>query len=173
MTSIQQRANAIRNALLALGAALGLLTGACTTSGPRTQADAIESYLEAERPEDAARAAENAIRRDPENPELRKLAARAHGDTGNAERAIDHLEVALQLSPSDPAISIELGRLEQERENVPDAYVAYRRATQLAPDDIRGWSGLALTAEALGFEQEAVDAYAHWAELEREQGLDP
>ena len=81
--------------------------------------------------------------------------------------------MAHQLSPDDPEVSILLGELEQRRENMPDAYVAFRRATQLAPEDIRGWSGLALSAEALGFEAEAVDAYARWAELERDQGLRP
>jgi len=46
--------------------------------------------------------------------------------------------------------------------------VAYRRAAELAPDDIRAVSGLALTADTLGFEDEARVAYARWAELERE-----
>jgi Flp pilus assembly protein TadD len=46
--------------------------------------------------------------------------------------------------------------------------VAYRRAAEIAPDDVRAVSGLALTADTLGFEEEARVAYARWAELERE-----
>jgi Flp pilus assembly protein TadD len=45
--------------------------------------------------------------------------------------------------------------------------VAYRRASELAPDDVRAVSGLALAADSLGFEDEARAAYARWSELER------
>jgi Flp pilus assembly protein TadD len=169
MTTACRRAPA-----LAATAALGALTALLACAGPPPEApNPVEAHLEAGRFLDAAREAEKAVRRDPEDPALRVLAGRAHGGAGNLERAIAQLEMAHQLSPSDPEVSILLGELEQQRENVDDAYVAFRRATRLAPDDIRGWSGLALTAEALGFEQEAVDAYERWAELEREQGLVP
>jgi len=169
MTTSIRRVRALA-AIAALGALPGLY--ACAGPPPETQGP-VEVYLEAGRYLDAAREAENAVRRDPEDPSLRILAGRAHAGAGNLERAIDQLEMAHQLSPGDPEISILLGELEQQRENVADAYVAFRRATRLAPNDIRGWSGLALTAEALGFEAEAVDAYERWAELEREQGLVP
>jgi Flp pilus assembly protein TadD len=149
------------------------LLGACASPGPSEPQHEIELQLAEGRYLEAAREAESAVRRDPDDPTLRILAGRAHAGAGNLNRAIDQLEMAHQMSPNDPEISILLGGLEQQRENVPDAYVAFRRATRLAPNDIRGWSGLALSAEALGFEAEAVDAYARWAELEREQGLTP
>lgn len=154
------------------GTILLLLAFGCVTT-PETPQSVAEAYLEAGRYVDAAREAEAAVRRTPDDPELRMLAARAHDGAGSYERAIDHLEEALELSPSDPEISIQLGEIEQGRENVEGAYVAFRRATQLAPDDVRAWSGLALSAEALGFEDEATQAYAEWARLEEEQGLDP
>jgi len=152
---------------IALGFALAC---ANTQSSPNSVA---EAYLEAGRYVDAAREAEAAVRRDPTNPALRQLAARAHAGAGSTERAVDHLEEALEVAPEDPEISILLGEIEQGRENVEDAYVAFRRATQLAPDEIRAWSGLALSSEALGFEDEAASAYAEWARLEDEQGLAP
>ncbi len=83
-------------------------------------------------------------------------------------QAIDHLEAAIQVAPSDAGAWIQLAALENGRGNTADAYVAYRRAAELAPDDIRAVSGLALTADTLGFEEEARVAYARWAELERE-----
>jgi cytochrome c-type biogenesis protein CcmH/NrfG len=156
-----------------LPALLALAAGLACAGPPPEPANPVEAHLEAGRFLEAAREAETAVRRDPEDPALRVLAGRAHAGAGNLDRAIAQLEMAHQLSPRDPEISILLGELEQRRENVDDAYVAFRRATRLAPNDIRGWSGLALTAEALGFEAEAVDAYARWAELEREQGLQP
>jgi len=149
-----------------------LLALACA-SAPTTPKSVAEAYLDAGRYVDAAREAEAAVRRDPADPRLRQLAARAHAGAGSTERAIDHLEEALELAPSDPEISIQLGEIEQSRENVEDAYVAFRRATQLAPNEIRAWSGLALSSEALGFENEAAQAYAEWARLEEEQGVAP
>ena len=155
--------------LLALALALG-----CASPTRQEQPEIAAVYLEAGRYEDAAREAEIALRRRPDDVALRKLAARAHQGLGDVDRAIAHLEMAFDQAPADPEISVALGELEQQRENLPDAYVAFRRATELAPGDIRAWSGLALAAEALGFENEAVDAYARWAELERqEQGLEP
>ena len=154
-------------------AAAASLLGACRSPAVGTHASVAEVYLEAGRHQDAAREAEIEIRREPENPRLRIVGARAHAGLGNTERAIDHLEVALGLSPRDPQISVLLGELEQSRENLPDAYVAFRRASKLDPDEIRAWSGLALAADALGFEEEAADAYERWAELEQEQGFLP
>ena len=160
---------------LGLGAALGLagLCGGCQTGADGAPPGVAQVYLDAGRFQDAAREAELEIRRQPDDPQLRILAARAHAGLGNTERAIEQLEVALDLAPRDPEVSILLGELEQGRENLPDAYVAFRRAADLAPDDIRAWSGLALSAEALGFEEEAAQAYERWAELEQAQGLAP
>jgi cytochrome c-type biogenesis protein CcmH/NrfG len=62
--------------------------------------------------------------------------------------------------------SILLGEIEQQREKPGEAYVAFRRAAQLAPEDPRAVGGLALSAEALGFDKEASDAFATWAELD-------
>jgi tetratricopeptide (TPR) repeat protein len=153
--------------------ALVLCIGACRTTGPDTPQTATEIYLDAGRYRDAAREAEQDIRVKPDDVALRKLAARAHAGAGNPERAIEHLEIAFDLAPADAETSVLLGEIEQKRGNLPDAYVAFRRAAQLDPDDIRAWSGLALSAEALGFEEEAADAYARWARLEQELGLSP
>jgi len=172
MRSMSRRLESAPALILAACLALPLLHG-CASHGPGEPQNPIETHLEAGRYLEAAREAESAVRRDPENVSLRVLAGRAHAGAGNLDRAVDQLELAHQLAPHDAEISILLGEIEQQRENVPDAYVAFRRATRLAPDDIRAWSGLALSAEALGFEGEAVDAYTRWAELEREQGLAP
>jgi tetratricopeptide (TPR) repeat protein len=152
---------------------LALSATGCQSPVASAPQSVAQVYLEAGRFEDAAREAELEVRRNPQDPELRLIAARAHQGLGNTERAIEHVEVALDLTPGDPEVSILLGELEQGRENLPDAYVAFRRASKLAPDEIRAWSGLALSAEALGFEEEAAKAYARWAELEQEQGFVP
>jgi Flp pilus assembly protein TadD len=151
--------------------ALGLLA-ACAGPGTRDPAALANASLAAGRVDDAVREIELAVRQRPRDPALRRQAAHIYTRADELERAVVHLEVALQLAPSDPEISVQLGTLEQRRGNLPDAYVAFRRAAELAPDDLRAVSGLALSAEALGFEEEAAASYARWAELERELGLE-
>jgi len=152
-----------------LSGLLALAALACAGGNYGGPHGVTEIYLEAGRYQDAAIEAEKELKRYPEDVTLRKLAARAHAGAGNLHRAIEQLDLALDLAPSDPEISVLLGELEQRRGNLSDAYVAFRRASQLDPDEVRAWSGLALSAEALGFEAEAQTAYARWAELEGEE----
>jgi Flp pilus assembly protein TadD len=128
------------------------------------------AYAETGRYDEASREIERAVRTHPRNAALRRQASDIYANSGNLDRAIAHLEVvAVQIAPGDPQAWIVLGELENRRHNVADAYVAFRRATQLAPEDIRAVSGLALAADSLGFDEEAEAAYASWAELERRQ----
>jgi Flp pilus assembly protein TadD len=83
-----------------------------------------------------------------------------------APRTLEELDRALQRDPDDPEISIRIGELELAAGNTADAYVAFRRAAALSPDDVRAVSGLALAADALGFDDEARAAYARWEALE-------
>lgn len=163
-------------------AALALAAG-CATRTDRDPASVAKAYAAAGHWPEAAREIELAVRANPpercgiagprdlecvaEVAGLLRTAARIQAQAGDVQRAVDHLETALQLSPGDPATWIQLAELENERQNVQDAYVAYRRAAELAPDDIRAVSGLALTADSLGFDREAETAYGRWAELER------
>jgi Flp pilus assembly protein TadD len=119
---------------------------------------------------EAASEIEQAVAREPHDPELRREAARIEWLAGDLPRGILHLEEALEQTPEDPELWLELATMERSRENLQDAYVAYRRASELAPDDLRAVSGLALTADALGFDEEASAAYARWNELERSAG---
>ncbi len=161
-------------ARLLIGLALAGAVLACTAPPPPRDPGALAAaYASAGRYEEAAREIDLAVRAHPEDPALRRRAADLHARAGDLERAVGHLEVALSLSPRDPEISIQLGELERERQNLADAYVAFRRAAELDPDDLRAVSGLALSAEALGFDDEAEAAFARWAELERRGGAAP
>ena len=155
--------------------AIALLLGFALAAGcappPRGDPAAVATaYAAAGRYPEAAREIEIAVRASPRDAALRRQAAQIQAQAGDLARAVGHLEVvAVELSPSGAAAWIELGEIEQQRDNPEDAYVAFRRATELAPADIRAVSGLALTADSLGFEEEAEAAYATWAELERQQ----
>lgn len=160
-----RRGHRSRRAAAALACA-ALAVGCAVIAPPRDPAAMAHAYLEADRVEEAVREIDLAVRTHPTDAKLRCEAARIHARSGHLESAIAHLDVALELAPSDPEVSIELGDLERRRENLSEAYVAFRRAVKLAPDDLRAVSGLALAADALGFEDEAEQAYARWAEIE-------
>lgn len=144
----------------------GALALACASPPtPPAPGDIAATYASAGRHEEASREIELAIRVRPDDLALRLQAARIYAEAGHTERAIGHLEEAIRIAPDDVALWVDLGDLERERENVADAYVAYRRAAKLEPNDLRAVSGLALTAEELGFSEEARRAYARWSEL--------
>ncbi len=154
--------------LLLLGLSLG-----CGTPTRRDPGAVAAAYAAAGRYDDAAREIDLAVRSHPTDVPLRLRAAEVHAQAGQAQQAIDHLEMVVnQLAPREATAWVQLADLERKRENVTDAYVAYRRAAELDPDEIRAVSGLALTADSLGFDDEARDAYARWAELERQGDLE-
>lgn len=159
--------------LLALAFAPLLFAGGCSHPPQREPGSVAAAYVAAGRYEEAAQEIELAVRAHPSDLAVRRQAAEIQARVGNLDAAIGHLETAIQLSPADPVTWMQLAELEQNRENVADAYVAYRRAAELAPDDLRAVSGLALTADSLGFEDEAEKAYQRWNELERGAPLIP
>lgn len=158
--------------LLRVALAIALLTWmGCQSPTPEGPGAVATEYAARSRWPEAVREIELAVRHHPRDPELRRQAASIHREAGHPDDAIRHLEAALQLTPSDAEIWIQLGDLEKGRENIQDAYVAYRRAAELAPDDLRAVSGLALTADTLGFEDEAEAAYRRWTELDEDRGV--
>jgi len=151
---------------LALSAISLVFLLAC--AGPMRSAapgDIAAAYFSAGALPVASREIELAIRVRPRDVSLRRQAARIYLESARSDRAIAHLESAIQLAPRDGALWIDLAEIERDRENIADAYVAFRRASTLVPTDVRAVSGLALSAENLGFSEEASAAYARWAEL--------
>jgi len=154
-------------------AVLALCCACASTSKPKGPEQIAIAYLDAQRYADALRESEKLVRMEPRNVDYRLVAARANEGAGDPERALRHLEMAEELAPENAEPVILIGELEQRRNRPDDAYVAFRRATTLAPEELRAWRGLALTAEALGFDAEAERAYARWAQLEKTQGGGP
>ena len=126
-----------------------VLFAGCASPPPPDPGAVAAAYAEAGHYEEAAREVDLAVRVRPRDTKLRKQAARIHERAGNMGRAVGHLEAALQLAPSDPEIWITLGDIETQRDNTADAYVAYRRAAELAPEEIRAVAGLALAYPSL------------------------
>jgi tetratricopeptide (TPR) repeat protein len=157
----------LRSAAALVPIVLAAVAG-CVELPARDPGRVAAAYAAAGRYDEAAREIELAVRSHPKDVRLRQQAARIHEQASQPAEAVGHLEIAIELAPGNAQSWILLGELENERDNVADAYVAYRRAAELAPDDIRAVSGLALAADSLGFDDEANHAYARWAELERE-----
>ena len=117
---------------------IALLASGCESLIPRRDPGSVATaYAAAGRYDEAAREVAIAVRSHPRNAKLRRLAAEIHTQAGQVPQAIYHLEAAIQISPSDAQAWIQLAELEKERQNVADAYVAYRRAAESAPS--RGW----------------------------------
>jgi superkiller protein 3 len=163
----------MKRARAVVRAALAVCTLAACASPPASDPGAVAAeYARQGRWDEAGRAIQLAVRQHPRDASLRRQAADILRHGGRPAEAVRHLELAIQIEPEEAEAWIALGDLEKARENIQDAYVAYRRAAELAPRDLRAVSGLALTADSLGFEEEAEDAYRRWAELEREYGTD-
>ncbi len=139
---------------------------ACATPAPDPGALAVR-HADEGRLDEARAEIEKAVRQHPDDARLRRQAASIHARAGDLGSGIAHLESGIRVAPEDAELWIDLGELERRRDNIADAYVAYRRASELAPADIRAVSGLALAADTLGFEEEAAAAYERWTELER------
>ena len=154
---------------LALGVAAAVYLGsACATPNPtRDLRDRARTNAASGNYTEAAAAIEQAVELSPNDPSLRREAAQFATRAGNNDRALAHLEAALRSKDDDPSLWTDVAELERDRQNYADAYVAFRRAAELDPEDVRAVSGLALIADHLGFEEEARDAYTRWNELER------
>ena len=155
-----------RGRLLTL-ALLAALAGCAHSIPPGPGAVAL-AYAEEGRYDEASREIELAVRRNPNDIVLRRQAGQIYAMAGNTGRALGHLEEAVDLDEDDLQAWLLIGRLETDRENAADAYIAYRNASRVAPDEIRAVAGLALAAERMGFDEEAEAAYARWAALEAE-----
>ncbi len=180
-THTRQKGNGlIRQRIFELGficavSAVAVSVGvACATPHPsRNLLDRARAHASQGEYIEASVAIEEAVKLSPNNPSLRREAAKIATRTGDANRALAHLEAALRSKDDDPALWTDIAELERDRQNYADAYVAYRRASELNPNDVRAVSGLALIADHLGFEEEAREAYARWNELERRaKGVD-
>ena len=144
---------------------LGFLFACAAPTTSSAPGDIAAAYQSAGRLQEASREIELAIRVRPRDISLRRQAARIYIEANDSDRAIKHLESAIQLAPRDGELWLDLAEIERDRQNIADAYVAFRRASTLAPTDIRAVSGLALSAENLGFVAEAIADYAKWTEL--------
>ena len=93
-------------------------------------------YLNASRPEDAARVLRRLLNDEPDLPEASVLLARAETALGQPERAAAALEA---VASGNPRLLASLAELYERQQRWPDAAATYERLSALAPgsDDTR------------------------------------
>ena len=69
---------------------------------------------------------------------------------GQSERAIEALEAALRISPTDADALYQLGVAYQAQEQCDAALEAFRRAVRLVPDFVEAYQGMVQCYQALG-----------------------
>jgi tetratricopeptide (TPR) repeat protein len=83
---------------------------------------------------------ERAIRLNPNSVIARALAALYWGQRGDTSKAIDEMQVVVQLEPAQPIWKVELGNLTAVNGDIPAAQVLFQEACRLAPDNATVWA---------------------------------
>ena len=127
----------------------------------RRQVDVAAQHFQAGDTESARRVLEALLKKSPTvfKPEVHQHLASIAGETGDAPKALDHLNAAAKLQPNNPETWLKIGVLNMEQEAFAAAADAYRRLTRLAPGNPEA---LVYLADALqnGAEAEAsIDIY--------------
>ncbi len=136
-----------------------VLQAACTpvptARNGRDAGSLAAAYAAAGRWVEASREIRIALRREPRNASLHLQAADIHEKVGALLRAAENLDSATRLAPTDPGAWAARAAFETRRGRVDSAYVAARRAHQLAPEDTELAFAFARAAERAGLEEEA------------------
>jgi tetratricopeptide (TPR) repeat protein len=112
--------------------------------------------LEADSPEQALRAYEQAVDLDPGHAEAHLNLGRMLHLAGDRGRAEPHYREAVKLDSADPTPHFNLGVLLDEIGRKDEAILAYRQAIKRDPDFADAHCNLGLLLESLGRRQEAV-----------------
>jgi tetratricopeptide (TPR) repeat protein len=86
---------------------------------------------------------ERAYLLDPESLAANSFLALYWQRLGQNELALDYLENAARLAPTNPALQLEIGNTLSEIGDLPEAQASYQRAIDLAPKDPLYWQALA------------------------------
>ena len=119
--------------------------------------------------QDAARWAALAHRAAPDNPQVLLLSATIHRHLGNHTLAEDFVRQALRLEAKQPGADYELGMLYFDRGQWRAAVDFLRKATQIQPNEYRGWYQLGLALRCLEQTDESDRALARFQELKDEE----
>lgn len=97
------------------------------------------ALAECGRTADAEKAAQLALRLNPEKSEIHLLLGRLYADTNQLDQSVHHLSEAARISPHQIDAYLDLGRVYTTRRDFPQALSAYQQAMHTAPEDYRAY----------------------------------
>jgi tetratricopeptide (TPR) repeat protein len=122
--------------------------------------------------EDAVGVLEQAARLNPRNPDTYYLLGDLYSDLKRPDAAIEAYKRSLEINPNLKEVHYNLGTLYAEQKRLPDAATELRIAVKLDDDYAAAWSNLALVAEKLELDQEAIQAHEKVISLGKGKGND-
>jgi len=111
------------------------------------------------RTEEALAALENSARLDPKNPDTFFLLGDLYSELKRNDEAIAAYKCSLEINARQKEVLYNLGTLYAEQNRLNDAIGQLKIAVQLDPDYSAAWSNLALVAERLNLDQQAIEAH--------------
>lgn len=122
------------------------------------------------RTSEAISALEGSIRLNPQNADAYFLLGDLYSDAKRNEEAIAAYGNSLKLNSKQKEVHYNLGTLYAEQKQFQEAVVELKTAVEIDPAYAAAWSNLALVAEHLGMDKEAIEAHEKVIALGKGQG---
>jgi tetratricopeptide (TPR) repeat protein len=100
-----------------------------------------------------------AVGLDAKNSDSWRMLGELYSDSGKSGEAIDAYLKSLGLRPDQKEVRLNLGVLYAEKEMYAEAMTELRQAVAMDPDYAPAWSNIAMTAERLENDKEAIAAH--------------
>ena len=121
--------------------------------------DELAGYYETGRLDQAENLRRMLAAKFPQHPAPWRVAASALAEIGRVSEAIAAVEECIKLSPTDPKMHNDLGRLLQRAGKLQDALGAFQRAVAIKPDFLDAHFNLGTSLQELGFYDQAEKSY--------------
>lgn len=94
----------------------------------------------------------------PQDTNITRMLAEVLAESGDTAGSDRYYEALLASNPNDAALLVAHGQNLIREQKYPEAFQAFTKATNLAPSDPDGWSGLAFAASKTGHASIAIHA---------------
>jgi tetratricopeptide (TPR) repeat protein len=121
--------------------------------------------------EAAANALEKAARLNPGNADTFFLLGDMYSELKRPDDAVSAYRRSLEINPKQKEVLYNLGTLYAEQQKFNEAMVELKFAVQLDPDYSSAWANMALVAEKLDLDKEAIEAHEKLIALGKGEAL--
>jgi tetratricopeptide (TPR) repeat protein len=119
----------------------------------------------------AISALEQAVKLNSLNADLYFILGDLYSDSNRVEDAIAAYKKSLELNPKQKEVLLNLGTLYAEKSMLQEAMAELKKAIGLDPDYAGAWANIALVAERLDVDKEAINAHEKLATLGKAEAL--